>query len=213
MPRPLPTPRPGPLNDFTAIPPVLGELELEFGIPYEVLVAQSMQESAWKLHAYRYEPGYDRRYVSSPKTIARWRADPDWLDAGISVDEWFRAHPERHREYTPGMTWPAVAQTHLAASYGPFQIMLPTARDLGFTGRAAELYAPEACRWGVRYLVRQLEAAKRSGWAGLNALLVALARYNGGAAGNSDPLTLRNHEYVALVRRRYRECWGREMAI
>lgn len=205
------TPQIGASNDFAALAPYFEAAATEVGLPYEVLVAQSLQESAWKLKAYRYEPNYDRRYVSSPKGELRWKADSAWLTTGPTVLDWFSSHTMRGNELTAGQDYHFVAQTRIAASYGPNQLMYPTAVDLGFKGLPEALYEPTSVRLGAKLLGIHYRLARQHGWREREALMIALASYNGGSVGNSNPAALRNQAYVQTIARRFKQCWGREL--
>lgn len=207
------TPRTGALNDFAALAPALEAAAQEFQVPYELLVAQTLQESSWKLKAYRYEPGYDRRYVSSKKGQAQWARHTAWIKSGPTAKEWFAAHPQRAREQVPGRDWSFVAQTRIAASYGPCQLMYPTATALGHIGLPEALYEPSSVRLGAKLMAFHYRAGLARGWTTKEALAVALARYNGGALGNDDPRNLRNIEYVRHIDRRYKQCWGTSLLV
>lgn len=202
-------PRIGALNDFAALAPVLEATAKEFVLPYELLVAQTYQESGWKLKAYRYEPGYDRRYVSSTRGRSIWSRNAAWLRAGPTAIQWFEAHPERSRERSPGRDWTFIAQTRIAASYGPSQLMYPTASGLGHIGSPELLYEPSSVRLGAKLLAFHYRSAMARGLPEKDAMAVALASYNGGTVGNGDPLKLRNIDYVRHIDRRFRQCWGR----
>lgn len=199
------------VGDFLRLQPALEAAAAEFGLAYELLVAQTLQESSWRLGAYRYEPGFDRRYISSTKGRAVWARHPAWLAVGPTATEWFAAHPERLREQVAGRDWSFTAQTRIAASYGPCQLMFPTAVALGYLGPPEQLQNPESVRWGAKLLAFHVRAARARGLAEGDAVAVALARYNGGALGNDDPRQLRNIEYVRAIGRRFRQCWGRPL--
>lgn len=199
----------GALNDYLVIAPAIEAAAAELVLPYELLVAQALQESSWKLKAYRYEPGYDRRYVSSNKGRAAWGRSPAWISAGPTCGDWFMAHPERQRERSPGRDWSFVAQTRIAASYGPLQLMYPTAVGLGHVGLPEALYEPASVRIGAKLLAFHYRSARARGLVELDAMAVALARYNGGNLGNDDAKNLRNIDYVRHIDRRHKQCWGR----
>lgn len=207
------TPLIGALNDFAEIAPELATAALEFGLPYELVVAQCLQESSWKLSGYRYEPGYDRRYVSSTKGRATWSLDPAWLKTGPSVADWFLYNKSRAKEQTPDKDWSFVAQTRIAASYGPMQLMYGTAVGLGYKGPPEGLLKPASVRIGVMLLAGLVKGAKKRGLGTDDAIAVGLAQYNGGNAlgRNSDPKNLANIEYVRTIAARYRKCWGKEL--
>jgi len=203
----------GALNDFAVLAPEIATSAAEFDLPYELIVAQFLQESSWKLSGYRYEPGYDRRYISSTKGKPTWAMDGAWLKTGPSVDDWFLYNKSRAKEQSPNRDWSFVAQTRIAASYGPAQLMYPTAVGLGFRGTPEDLFKPESVRLGVKLLAGLVKAAQKKGFSMDDAVAIGLAQYNGGnAAGrNSDPENLANIEYVRLIAARYRKCWGKEL--
>ena len=194
-------------NDLPLYADALEAAATQCGLPYELLVAQSMQESSWKLRAYRYEPNYDRRYVSGQQ--ARFQGDPAWLTSGPTIETWFAQNPKRGAERVAGRNYGVVAQTRLAASYGPLQIMYPTALQVGYRGSPEDLCLPAQLIWPVQFLAQQLAWAKTKGWQGVNAVKVALAVFNGGRVGNENPEQLRNSDYVRLIANRYKQCWGR----
>jgi hypothetical protein len=206
-----PVPRQGYLNDFHNLEPHLVTAAQATGLPYEVLVAHTLQESSWHCEAYRYEPGYDRRYVSSLKGRETWEHDGAWRLDGPTAAEWFAAHPTRAKERSPDKPWDFTAQTRIAASYGPYQLMYPTAVGLGYHGDPEGLYHPESVALGAKLLELGYRWGKTRGMSHDDALAVALARYNGGGLGNDDPRHLRNAEYVRAIDRRFRQCWGRPM--
>lgn len=203
-----PVPRQGLLHDFADLRQPLWDAAQATGLPYELLVAQTLQESSWIVEAYRYEPGYDRRYVSSTKGRETWEHDHAWRLSGPTANDWFTAHPKRAKEKTPDKEWGFVAQTRIAASYGPYQLMYPTAVGLGYTGEPEGLYHPSSVALGAKLLELGYRWGKTRGMSHDDALAVALARYNGGGLGNDDPRHLRTIEYVRLVAKRYRDCWG-----
>lgn len=205
------------INDWAVISPVLFALSDQLGIPFTLLAAQAYQESTWKLHAYRYEPGYDLRHVSSTVTTPgtttspaqRWSQDPAWYTTGPTIDEWFKINVARAAERVPGLNYSLTAQTGIAASYGPVQCMYPTAIAAGFKGAPAELFQAENMRWGMHELkVQYAWATETLKLDVVQGLKCALAAYNGGQRGNDNPATLRNVEYVRLVNQRHLALWG-----
>lgn len=215
------------LNDLAQFATVLEAGAIEFGLTtdaagftgYELLVAQSRQESSWKLSAYRYEPNFDRRYVSrAVKKISErvaplsvWKKHPAWLTKGPTIADWFIANPTRRVEQTPKIKYDMIAQTRLSASYGPMQVMYLTAKAVGFQGAPEEMFQPEGVRWGVKLLGTLYGRAREAGHTEADAVRIALAQYNGGANGNSDPKALRNQEYIDHVMRRFQQCWQRPL--
>jgi hypothetical protein len=79
-----------------------------------------------------------------------------------------------------------------ACSFGPLQILLETACELGFVGQPWDLFGPVGLEWGAKYLRTLLE------WSGGN-IDAALAAFNGGKSGNLNP-PYRNASYVLRVR-------------
>lgn len=207
------TPLIGALNDFALLAEPLEKAALAHGLPYELLVAQVLQESSWKLNATRYEPGYDRRYISSAKAKATWSLDPAWIKSGPSVADWFLFNKSRAKEQTPDRDWSFVAQTRIATSYGPCQLMYPTAVGLGFSGLPEDLLKPASVSIGVRLLAGLYQKALKRGLSHDDAVAVALAQFNGGNAlgRNENPSNLANIDYVRHIMRRFRQCWGREL--
>lgn len=188
----------------------------ELLVPYELLVAQAFQESQWVLRGYRYEPNYDRIYISRAtkrpvehlSPLERWSRTSAWKPRGPTASEWFDSNSGRNAEKDPKREWSFVAQTRIAASYGPLQIMYPTAVLEGFTGLPEELWNPENVVWPLKHLGRRLTWTRQQGWAENDALKVALCRYNGGEYGNVDPTHLDDIIYVKFVEKRYRNLWG-----
>ena len=200
-------------NDLAVFQDDLQRVASQTGLSYELLCAQALQESSWKLTAYRYEPNYDRRYCSSPRGRAIWVAHPAFLRVGPSALEWFAGHPERAREQSPGRDYGFVAQTRIAASYGPFQVMFPTACGLGFRGMPEDMYLSSNIGLGPKLLAGLVKKARARGLGEQDSLAVALAQYNGGNAlgRNDDPRKLANIMYVRAVGRQFKLCWGREL--
>lgn len=204
------------LNDLPAFAEQLAEGAAHFGLPYDLLVAQARQESSWKLNAYRYEPNFDRRYVSRSwlgpgervTPAARWKSHAAWVTTGPTAQEWFVAHPKRATERVPGVKWDFVAQTRLAGSHGPLQVMGVVAQELGFLGLPEDLGHPDYLRWPLQLLAKHCLWATKRGYSPKDVYKVALARYNGGPGGNVHPDRLDDVEYVQLVNARYVECWG-----
>jgi hypothetical protein len=208
----LPMPLCGAQHDFLAIQPALDAAQQGTPLSYELLVAQTRQESSWRLGAYRYEPNYDARYISSAAGQRRWARHPAWLTDGPTGAQWFQQHPGRQRERVASRDYGFLAQTRIAASYGIAQFMYPTAVDLGFPGTPEGLCVPAtAAALMVKLLLGHYRAARAGGFEHRSALMIALARYNGGAVGNEHPAHLRNLDYVQAVNRRFGECWGRPL--
>lgn len=202
-------PKQGLVRDGERIFPVIHDLANEFELNYKLLVAQTLQESSWTQQAYRYEPNYDRRYISSKPS--RWSKDAAWIKSGQTVAEWFDKNPARAKREKGRNNYNFVAQTRIAASYGPFQLMYPTAKSLGFSGTPEELWEPQYFRYGPMLLADNIRHARKRGNSPQDSLKIALAQYNGGPGGNSDPDNLRNQEYVGIISHRYRQCWGEEL--
>lgn len=203
-------------NDLASFRFFLWAASAELQVPYELLVAQSYQEAQWKLTGYRYEPAYDRIYISrttkkpgeTMSPLERWSRTAAWKANGPTAAEWFDTSPKRVAERDPKRDWTFVAQTRIAASYGAMQVMYPTAVGEGFAGLPEELWNPENAVWGLKHLGRHLKWARAQKWSELGALKVALCRYNGGAFGNLNPDQLDDVIYVRHVERRYRAFWG-----
>jgi len=183
---------------------------------YRLLVAQSFQESQWTLRGYRYEPNYDRLYVStirvprgsSVSPYDRWSRSAAWIRQGPTVGAWFASHPKRAGEAVTGRDYSFLAQTRIAASYGPLQIMYPTAVEEGFPGLPEDLWKPENVAWPLKHLHTLVKWARAKAWSEIGCLKVALCRYNGGAYGNISPTVLDDHIYLEYIEKRYRACWG-----
>lgn len=119
------------------------------------------------------------------QAAARYELDADLLEAQVLVEssgdpDAFRYEPGFFRSYVRDN--PRAAAAHdgplAACSYGLLQILLETARELGFAGSPAALFVPEAgLDWGARYLRTLVD------WAGGD-VERALCAYNGGRAGN-----------------------------
>jgi soluble lytic murein transglycosylase-like protein len=125
--------------------------------------------------------------------------DPDLLHAQVLVEssgdaDAFRYEPAFFRRYIKGNT-AAKAATFgplAACSFGPLQIMLETACEIGFVGQPWELFTPAiGLEWGARHLASLLR------WAGGD-YHRALAAFNGGKGGNVLR-PLRNQPYVDRV--------------
>jgi hypothetical protein len=188
----------------------------EVGLPYELLVAQCAQESGWRLRVSRYEPNYDRLYVSratrrpgetrSPR--AQWSSHAAWLTSGPTVATWFLTHPTRLSERRLGRDYEFVAQTRLASSWGPFQVMGALAVSRRWVTLPEDLCQVAHIGVGPRYLAELVTKAKRRGFSDTDAYKIGLACYNGGLGGNNHPGALRNQAYVDHVAQRYVTCWG-----
>jgi hypothetical protein len=183
-------------------------------VPVELVIAMMLVESSWRANAYRYEPNFDRRYISRRAKVPGelrppyiwWASDPAWIGVGITARQWAQNQPKRAGELGAGHNWDFVAQTRLAASYGPLQIMYPTATEAGYVGLPEGLYGAAGIQWGAAHLRKQLVWA-RTRYPEGDALQVAFARYNGGSVGNAVPGHLRNQTYANKIRTAYINCW------
>ena len=201
--------------DLALLEPTIALWAPKLQLTYRFMVAHCYQESQWTLHSYRYEPNYDRHYISStvpavpsvPAPAERWSKDPAWLTSGPTCGAWFTTHIARAAELHPGAVYSFVAQTRIAASYGPYQIMYPGAVGLGYVGSPEGLQTTEGMQWPLTLLNNLLTKA-RDQYDDPDAIKVALAQYNGGPVGNTDPDNLRQIAYVQLVEKRYRAFWG-----
>lgn len=105
------------------------------------------------------------------------------------------------------------------ASRGLMQVLERTAKNLGLTGSADQLFEPNVgVEYGVKTLVQNLDAFNKSKQQRVNGtyavlteplpreVRVALARYNGGSKKNPSPVdgSLRNEPYVKKVEKWFR---------
>lgn len=109
---------------------LIREVSNAYGLPFDLLRAQVMQESGGDPFAFRYEPAYFRRYVfDDPMTLKN-------------------EHPD------------ALAQKYgplAACSFGLLQIMYETAVEIGFGGRPEELFVPRVgLSFGAKQMARLL---------------------------------------------------------
>jgi len=124
-------------------------------------------ESHGDPHAYRYEPGFFRRYLKDKKP---WVNNP------------YYSNPER-----------------ISSSYGPLQIMYPTAYGLGYRGQPEGLSRGRGIRWGMKYFCKQM---KRYG----SRKMDAVAAYNAGSARRGSDGSYRNQGYVDKYLSAYNDC-------
>lgn len=125
--------------------------------------------------------------------------DPQLLTAQVLVEssgeaEAFRYEPAFFRRYVQGHPTAKAAKFGplAACSFGPLQIMLETACEIGFLGQPWDLFTPAiGLEWGAKYFAALLT------WAGGD-VARALAAYNGGKGGNVTP-PFRNQAYVDKV--------------
>ncbi len=124
---------------------LLADPEINQGLEPELLAAIIQAESSWQEDAYRYEPGYQFRYLEG----SEWEQDSNWLSSGPTVDQWLGSHPSRQGE-SEGLSEEQLsrtAQTSISASYGLMQLMYPTAvqscRGASFRGSRVTLGSPD----------------------------------------------------------------------
>lgn len=98
------------------------------------------------------------------KAAATWKLPPDLIRAVIWVES--RGDPKAQRY-----------ESHLDdSSYGLMQILLCTAKEMGFTGQADELFQPAVnIHYGCKYLTKQLRRYDGD-------MASAIAAYNAGGA-------------------------------
>lgn len=127
-----------------------------FSLNPELIAAVILQESSGDVEAFRYENAFKKRYIDGRSCDALGGYWPD----GDELDE----IQERNMR---------------SSSFGLMQILLQTARELGFEGNAEELYDPKTnIYYGCKKLALEFEKVKRRG--SHNPIRDALLGYNGG---------------------------------
>lgn len=133
------------------------EAAVKHSLDPNVVEAIVMTESSGYADAFRFEPGFWKRYLAKNPTYAG-------------------ENPRR-----------------VSSSYGLMQIMLPVARELGFSGEPELLFLPAVnLDWGCKKFAQLLQ------WAN-DDLAKALEAYNGGKGSVGSEATTR---YASKVLRR-----------
>jgi hypothetical protein len=88
---------------------------------------------------------------------------------------------------------------HISSSYGPLQIMYPTAYELGYRGTPEGLTRGTGIQWGMKYFCKQMKRYD-------NRKLDAVAAYNAGGARRSTNGSYQNQGYVDKYESAYRDC-------
>jgi soluble lytic murein transglycosylase-like protein len=125
--------------------------------------------------------------------------DPKLLAAQVKVEsngesDSLRFEPAFYRTYIRGNADAKAARFGplAACSFGPLQIMLETACEIGFVGQPWDLFTPAiGLEWGAKYLASLLVWAHGD-------YAQALAAFNGGKGGN-EKLPFRNQAYADKV--------------
>lgn len=110
---------------------------------------------------------------------AKYALSPELLVAQVLVEssgqaDAFRYEDAFYRKYIKGNANAKAARFGplAACSYGPLQIMLETAYELGFDGAPEELFIPEiGMNWGAKYLASLLAWSKgeyEKAWSAFN---------------------------------------------
>jgi soluble lytic murein transglycosylase-like protein len=137
---------------------IFDEAEL-FGVSPEIVAAVVLVESSGNSAAFRYEPGFYRRYIEGKSRHQLGGHWPSYEESGITEEQ---------------------ERTLRACSFGLMQVMGQVARELGFSGENLfDLYEPAiGIHFGVMKLAAEIERAKKRGVT--EYLTAALLRYNGG---------------------------------
>jgi hypothetical protein len=130
---------------------------------------------------------------------ARYSLSPGLLQAQIIVEssgmaDAFRWEPAYYTRYIRNNPQAKAARFGplAACSFGPLQILLETACELGFSGLPWDLFDPAiGLDWGAHYLAQLLAWAKGD-------YHQSLAAFNGGKSGNAKP-PFRNEAYAQRV--------------
>lgn len=121
-------------------------------------------------------------------TAAKYQLSPELLAAQVLVEssgqpDAFRFEPAFYKTYVKGNANAKAARFGplAACSYGPLQILLETAVEIGFTGYPEELFNPAVgLDWGAKYLASLLAWAKGD-------YAKAWCAYNGGKGAAAKP--------------------------
>ncbi len=168
----------------------------KYGVDQELIAAVIEAESSWKPNSYRYEPGFQIKYLEGKPA---WTGDDAWLGEGnITIRQWFSQHPKRSSEEFddfkksyPGKS-ELIAQTRISASYGLMQTLYTTAYIYcGYMGEPEGLRDPAASiDCGTKYLEDMLYRYR-------NDDIDAVSAYNAGSrAWKTD---LANRQYTIKV--------------
>jgi len=118
---------------------------------------------------------------------SRGRADAYRYEPGF-LDRYLRGHPDW--KDNPYVNQPK----RVSASYGPVQVMYPTAWEMGYRGEPEGLHGRTGLDYGIRYYRRKLELYGNP--------VDAAAAYNAGSVRRSGS-GYANQEYVDRWRRAY----------
>ncbi len=172
------------------------------GITSALGCAFAWVESTFDATAYRYEPGWDRRYVNEIKIAYRLDIeDPrfaPYVMKDITIEEWFTQNSRRQKERREGKNYKYFAQLRIAASYGLVQVMHSSAVGEGLKGKPESMFRPEVgVEIGFAHLNRK---RRRKGYT----LRDAIAAYNAGSARKRDDGTYKNEYYVGKIEKAQR---------
>lgn len=175
----------------------------QYGLPSSLVVAFA-QALSGGIGESRYDPNWDATRI---QPIAVWREHPEWLGDGPTAHDWFVYHPESAPQRCAGRDYSFVAQEQLAGRYGPFLLYYVEALEAGWLAAPQELVTE--LEMPIALLRDEVDwAAERCGDE-LDALRVAIARFNGHHAGNHDPDHLENHGLIEAVEYTHRQLYGR----
>jgi len=133
------------ISTHPEISSLINDPDINQGEDPELIAAIIQAESSWKDKAYRYEPGFQIKYLEGTS----WSDNPNWIRDGKTIGEWFDENPDRSEE-RDGFTdaqFALTAQTRISASYGLMQVMYPTALEichgLELKGKRIDIKKPE----------------------------------------------------------------------
>ena len=187
------------VTNHPGIASYISDPDINQGQDPELIAAIIQAESDWDQKSYRYEPGYQVKYIEG---VSKWTEKPCWLRSGQTINQWFAQHDSRSSE-KKGLTEAQlglVAQTKASASYGLMQILYTTAVEtcegLELKGSVInlddpeELYTPDVNIFcGTRYLKKLLSSYPD--------IRDAASAYNAGSP--SWTTNLKNREYTMKV--------------
>lgn len=134
-------------------------------------------------------------------SASRYQLDPDLIEAIVRQEssgfcgKAYRYEPAFYTKYlADDQAYDGADPRRVSASYGPMQIMYPTARDNGFKDSPEYLFVPtigieEGCKQFAK-LLRHVNADTDR----------ALAAYNGGLGGSRRPFRPEIARYVSSVK-------------
>lgn len=178
-----------------------------YGLDPELPCALATVRTRWDLAHESYDPTYDALEVQRRRAV--FQGHPEWIADGPTAEDFFQYHPARRREAVPGLSYGFVAQTVLAARYGPFALRYPVALQAGFVGHPQELLEPDGYGWGVLDLARQVRWAIDQGYDHRDAAALGLARSNGEFV--ADARRAKSLPLVQAVDQAYRVSCGRSL--